>query len=63
MTGYAGSDAATAERRAGGVFHTGDVAERDDDGMLTFVGRTDDIFKSSDFKVSPFEVESALITH
>ncbi|MDH2444246.1 AMP-binding protein [Amnibacterium sp. CER49] len=45
------------------LFHTGDVAVRDADGSLTFVGRTDDIFKSSDYKVSPFEVESMLLTH
>ncbi|GAB2556671.1 AMP-binding protein [Leucobacter ruminantium] len=63
MTGYFGDPDATARAMAGGVFHTGDVAHRDEHGVLTFVGRTDDIFKSSDFKVSPFEVESALIEH
>lgn len=63
MLGYYGNDEATEDRRRGGVFHTGDVAQRDDEGRLTFVGRTDDIFKSSDYKVSPFEVESALIEH
>jgi acetyl-CoA synthetase len=63
MSGYFGNDEATEDRRRGGVFHTGDVAQRDDSGRLTFVGRTDDIFKSSDYKVSPFEVESALIEH
>ncbi|MEO6201427.1 MAG: AMP-dependent synthetase, partial [Cryobacterium sp.] len=41
----------------------GEVAVQGDDGFITFVGRTDDIFKSSDFKVSPFEVESILIEH
>jgi len=46
-----------------GFFHTGDVARRDPDGCLTFIGRTDDVFKSSDYKVSPFEVESALLEH
>ncbi|TFD78663.1 AMP-dependent synthetase [Cryobacterium psychrophilum] len=46
-----------------GFFHTGDVARRDTDGCLTFIGRTDDVFKSSDFKVSPFEVESVLLEH
>ncbi|MDH6237433.1 AMP-binding protein [Cryobacterium sp. CG_9.6] len=46
-----------------GFFHTGDVARRDADGCLTFIGRTDDVFKSSDFKVSPFEVESVLLEH
>ncbi|MGO1539449.1 MAG: AMP-binding protein [Leucobacter sp.] len=63
MPGYFGSPETTAKVMSGGYFHTGDVAKRSDDGMLTFIGRTDDIFKSSDFKVSPFEVESALIEH
>ncbi|QIM15732.1 AMP-binding protein [Leucobacter insecticola] len=61
MPGYYGDEAATARAIHDGYFHTGDVAQRGDNGVLTFVGRTDDIFKSSDFKVSPFEVESALI--
>lgn len=63
MTGYFGNDEATAKATANGYFHTGDVATRDENGVLTFIGRTDDIFKSSDFKVSPFEVESALLEH
>lgn len=63
MPGYFGNPEATAKAMQGGVFHTGDVAQRGEGGVLTFVGRTDDIFKSSDFKVSPFEVESALIEH
>ncbi|KAB1643442.1 AMP-binding protein [Gulosibacter chungangensis] len=63
MKGYYRDEKATAKRREGGVFHTGDVAQRDPSGRYTFVGRTDDIFKSSDYKVSPFEVESALIEH
>lgn len=63
MTAYIGNEAATARATEGGYFHTGDVAVRGEGGVLTFVGRTDDIFKSSDFKVSPFEVESALIEH
>lgn len=63
MPGYYGNPEATARATEGGYFHTGDVAQRDENGVLTFVGRTDDIFKSSDFKVSPFEVESALIEH
>jgi len=48
---------------AGGFYHTGDVATRDEDGYITYVGRTDDVFKSSDYKISPFELESALIEH
>lgn len=63
MTGYLGDDARTRESMRGGYFHTGDVVSRADDGTLTFIGRTDDIFKSSDYKVSPFEVESILIEH
>lgn len=63
MTGYLGDDARTGESMRGGYFHTGDVASQADDGTLTFIGRTDDIFKSSDYKVSPFEVESILIEH
>ena len=63
MSGYFGNDEATADAMTGGFYHTGDVAVRDENGCLTFVGRTDDIFKSSDFKVSPFEVESVLLEH
>lgn len=63
MTGYFGDAAATEKAMRGGLFHTGDVAQRDAEGVLAFVGRTDDIFKSSDYKVSPFEVESALLEH
>ena len=48
---------------AGGFYHTGDVATRDEDGYITYVGRTDDVFKASDYKVSPFELESVLIEH
>ena len=63
MSEYFGNEAATEAALAGGFYHTGDVAERDAQGSLTFVGRTDDIFKSSDFKVSPFEVESIMLEH
>lgn len=63
MAGYHGDAAKSAEATRDGYFHTGDVAQRDADGCLTFIGRTDDVFKSSDFKVSPFEVESALLEH
>jgi acetyl-CoA synthetase len=62
MAGYLGvpgTGAGTTDR----YYRTGDVAQRDADGVITFIGRTDDIFKSSDYKVSPFEVESVLIEH
>lgn len=45
------------------VYHTGDVVSLDEDGYVTFIGRTDDIFKSSDYRISPFELESALVEH
>src|SRR6202040_4009923 len=45
------------------VYRTGDVAGLDEDGYLTFVGRADDVFKSSDYRISPFELESVLIEH
>ena len=48
---------------ADGFYHSGDVASRDADGYLTYVGRTDDVFKSSDYRISPFELESVLIEH
>jgi len=63
MTGYQGDDERNADAMAGGYYHTGDVAARDDDGYITFVGRTDDVFKASDYKISPFELESVLIEH
>lgn len=46
-----------------GYYHTGDIAERDDDGYITYVGRDDDVFKASDYRMSPFELESAVIEH
>jgi acetyl-CoA synthetase len=48
---------------SGPYYKTGDVAHRDGDGYITYVGRADDVFKSSDYRISPFEVESALIEH
>ncbi len=47
----------------GDLYRTGDVAFLDDDGYLTFVGRSDDVFKSSDYRISPFELESILLEH
>ncbi|HEY6983057.1 AMP-binding protein [Reyranella sp.] len=62
MQGYA--DASGKLSGADGeVYRTGDVASVDEDGYLTFVGRADDVFKSSDYRISPFELESVLIEH
>lgn len=61
MTRYIGDETREAISRRNGRFHTSDVAGRDEDGMISFVGRTDDVFKASDYKVSPFEVESILL--
>ncbi|MFI5049796.1 MAG: AMP-binding protein, partial [Gaiellales bacterium] len=63
MTGYRDSAQRTAEAMEGGYYHTGDVASRDDEGYITYVGRTDDVFKASDYRISPFELESVLIEH
>ena len=63
MSGYQDDPARNAEAMAGGYYHTGDIASRDDGGYITYVGRTDDVFKASDYKVSPFELESVLIEH
>ena len=63
MTGYVGDDERNALAMRDGYYHSGDVASRDADGYITYIGRTDDVFKSSDYKVSPFEVESVLIEH
>ena len=63
MTGYQGDPERDAEAMAGGYYHTGDIASRDADGYITYVGRADDVFKASDYKVSPFELESVLIEH
>jgi acetyl-CoA synthetase len=63
MTGYRDSSERTAEAMADGYYHTGDVATRDEDGYITYVGRTDDVFKASDYRISPFELESVLIEH
>ncbi|QYX76699.1 AMP-binding protein [Streptomyces akebiae] len=63
MTGYHGDPDRTAEAMAGGYYRTGDIGSRDEDGYLTYVGRADDVFKASDYKISPFELESALLEH
>jgi acetyl-CoA synthetase len=65
MQGYQGQDGNAVPSRAAGdaVYRTGDVAAVDDDGYLTYIGRADDVFKSSDYRISPFELESVLIEH
>ena len=62
MQGYQGVDGGVVPIE-GAAYRTGDVAAIDDDGYLTYVGRADDVFKSSDYRISPFELESVLIEH
>jgi len=63
MPGYEDDPGLSAAAMARGYYRTGDVAIRDADGYITFVGRADDVFKSSDYRISPFELESVLIEH
>ncbi len=63
MLGYEDSPEKTAEVMRDGYYRTGDTAAIDADGYITFVGRADDVFKASDYRISPFELESALIEH
>jgi len=63
MTGYKGDPERAAEAMRDGYYHTGDVASRDADGYITYIGRTDDVFKASDYRISLFELESVLIEH
>jgi acetyl-CoA synthetase len=63
MLCYEDSPEKTAEVMRDGFYRTGDTAQIDEDGYVTFVGRADDVFKASDYRISPFELESALIEH
>jgi acetyl-CoA synthetase len=63
MQAYLDDPERTASAMGDGYYHTGDVASRDAAGYLTYVGRMDDVFKSSDYRISPFELESVLIEH
>jgi acetyl-CoA synthetase len=63
MQGYLGQDEKNRELLGGAHYRTSDVARRDADGYLWYVGRADDVFKASDYRISPFELESALIEH
>ena len=62
MQGYQGDDGKLSGVE-GELYHSGDVVFQDDEGYLTFVGRSDDVFKSSDYRISPFELESVLLEH
>jgi acetyl-CoA synthetase len=63
MLCYEGDEAKTMEVMRGGRYHTGDSATVDADGYYFYVGRNDDVFKSSDYRISPFELESVLVEH
>ncbi len=63
MTGYADDVEKNAEVMREGYYHTGDVGMRDAEGYITYVGRADDVFKASGYRISPFELESVLIEH
>jgi acetyl-CoA synthetase len=63
MAGYAGDDEKTQAALGGAFYRTSDVARRDADGYYWYVGRADDVFKASDYRISPFELESALLEH
>ena len=62
MQGYQGDDG-TLSGAEGALYRSGDVVFADEEGYLTFVGRSDDVFKSSDYRISPFELESVLLEH
>ncbi len=63
FNGYYRDDQLTRSVWQDGIYHTGDMAWRDEDGYYWFVGRADDVIKSSGYRIGPFEVESALMEH
>ncbi|MGW8725582.1 AMP-binding protein [Streptomyces sp. NPDC055808] len=63
MAGYADAAGRVAIPGDDGLYHTGDIAVRDEEGWFTYVGRADDVFKASDYRISPFELESAMLEH
>ncbi|MFO0548297.1 MAG: AMP-binding protein [Polyangiaceae bacterium] len=63
MIGYADDAELTQAVMREGFYRTGDLASADSDGFITYVGRTDDVFKASDYRISPFELESVLLEH
>jgi acetyl-CoA synthetase len=62
MPGYQ-DDNGNLRALTGPLYRTGDVMSHDSDGYFTFIGRADDVFKASDYRISPFELESALVEH
>ncbi|RCW44514.1 acetyl-CoA synthetase [Halopolyspora algeriensis] len=63
MVGYRDDPERTDDVMRDGYYHTGDVGSRDADGYITYTGRADDVFKASDYRISPFELESVLLEH
>lgn len=63
MRGYYGDPERTAEAFRDGLYHTGDIVSVEENGVFSYVGRSDDVFKSNDYKISPFELESVLVEH
>src|SRR5699024_4291607 len=63
FVGYVASPEKNQEVFREGYYHTGDIAERDEDGYIYYIGRADDVFKASDYRLSPFELESVVIEH
>jgi acetyl-CoA synthetase len=63
MAEYANDPKLTAAALGGDFYRTSDTASRDEDGYYWYIGRADDVFKSSDYRISPFELESILIEH
>lgn len=63
MPGYLGDPEKNSATFAGGYYHTGDIGHRDAEGYIFYVGRKDDVFKSYDYRISPFELESVLLEH
>lgn len=63
MSGYRDSAGHSGKAVHGGRYHTGDIASRDSRGYITYIGRADDVFKASDYRISPFEIENVLLEH
>ena len=63
MRGYSDNPGRTREATRTGLYRTGDIATRDASGNITYIGRIDDVFKASDYRISPFELESVLVEH